>query len=181
MTTLLEPPKAIKTRVFGCRFRSRLEARWAVFLTELGLDWQYEKQGFELPAGRYLPDFWVESWNSWVEIKPTTPSIAELLLCASLHGETGQRVLLFAGECWVAKHAVYQFHESNGAMFNLLGECPTCQGIASMLTLEDGVVKASKFSECQCREALRFPNSDTSLMAAYEAARAARFEHGESA
>lgn len=37
---------AIETRYGGYRFRSRIEARWAVFFTRLGLDWEYEEQGF---------------------------------------------------------------------------------------------------------------------------------------
>lgn len=36
----------LETRYAGYRFRSRIEARWAVFLTRLGLDWEYESQGF---------------------------------------------------------------------------------------------------------------------------------------
>jgi len=39
---------AIETRYAGCRFRSRLEARWAVFYDALGIDWEYEPQGFDL-------------------------------------------------------------------------------------------------------------------------------------
>ena len=52
--------RAIETRYKGYRFRSRLEARWAVFFDALGLKWEYEPEGFELPSGRYLPDFKVE-------------------------------------------------------------------------------------------------------------------------
>ena len=65
--------KAIQTSYAGCRFRSRLEARWAVFFDTLGLRWEYEIEGFELgSAGRYLPDFKVhgERGSVWVEIKP---------------------------------------------------------------------------------------------------------------
>jgi hypothetical protein len=65
--------KAIETRAYGCRFRSRTEARFAVFLTEAGFDWEYEPEGFELSAGRYLCDFRVTGPNGvtvWVEIKP---------------------------------------------------------------------------------------------------------------
>ena len=40
--------KAIETRYAGYRFRSRLEARWAVFFDTLGLKWQYEPEGYEL-------------------------------------------------------------------------------------------------------------------------------------
>lgn len=50
--------KPIETRYKGYRFRSRLEARWAVFFDALGIEWEYEPEGFELDDGtRYLPDF----------------------------------------------------------------------------------------------------------------------------
>lgn len=49
--------KAIETVYKGYRFRSRLEARWAVFFDELGLDWKYEAEGYDFDGVRYLPDF----------------------------------------------------------------------------------------------------------------------------
>ena len=50
--------KIIETKYKGYHFRSRLEARWAVFFDELGVKWEYEPEGFELPNGKYyLPDF----------------------------------------------------------------------------------------------------------------------------
>ena len=50
--------RAIETEYNGYRFRSRLEARWAVFFDALGVEYEYEPEGFELPSGkRYLPDF----------------------------------------------------------------------------------------------------------------------------
>lgn len=50
--------KTIETEWKGYKFRSRLEARWAVFFDSCGIDWDYEVEGFELPNGnRYLPDF----------------------------------------------------------------------------------------------------------------------------
>ena len=50
--------KPIETIYKGYRFRSRLEARWAVFLDAIGADWEYEPEGFELENGiYYLPDF----------------------------------------------------------------------------------------------------------------------------
>ena len=50
--------KPIETIYNGYRFRSRLEARWAVFLDSLGVKYEYEPEGFELPGvGGYLPDF----------------------------------------------------------------------------------------------------------------------------
>jgi len=50
--------KAIETYYKGYRFRSRTEARWAVFFDKLGLRWDYEEEGYVLPkTGCYLPDF----------------------------------------------------------------------------------------------------------------------------
>ena len=52
--------KAIETEYKGYRFRSRLEARWAVFFDALGVQWFYEHEGFDLgKSGWYLPDFWL--------------------------------------------------------------------------------------------------------------------------
>lgn len=64
--------KAIETVYKGYRFRSRLEARWAVVFDRLELDWEYEPEGFDLGGnlGYYLPDFYIRDWDAWVEIKP---------------------------------------------------------------------------------------------------------------
>jgi len=61
----------IETEYAGCRFRSRLEARWAVFFDALGIRWSYEDQGYELPSGRYLPDFRLLDAHPdlWAEVK----------------------------------------------------------------------------------------------------------------
>lgn len=50
--------KAIQTEYRGYLFRSRLEARWAVFFDACGVDWEYEPEGYDLGnGGYYLPDF----------------------------------------------------------------------------------------------------------------------------
>lgn len=50
--------KPIETIYNGCKFRSRLEARWAVFFDAVGVKWDYEPEGFDLGGGiKYLPDF----------------------------------------------------------------------------------------------------------------------------
>jgi hypothetical protein len=62
--------KAIETRYAGCHFRSRLEARWAVFFDHLDIPWEYEPEGFETSAGNYLPDFRIGDSGGWFEVKP---------------------------------------------------------------------------------------------------------------
>lgn len=62
--------KPINTEFQGYNFRSRLEARWAVFFSTLGWDYMYEPAGFVLPSGeKYLPDFYLPKLRVWVEVK----------------------------------------------------------------------------------------------------------------
>lgn len=65
--------KPIETVAFGCRFRSRLEARWATIFENMALEWHYEHEGYETEYGWYLPDFWLPEINSFFEIKPDFP------------------------------------------------------------------------------------------------------------
>jgi hypothetical protein len=70
---------AIPTRYAGCHFRSRTEARWAVLLSNLGIAWEYEPQGFQLPSGkRYLPDFRLPELRMFLEIKGAEPAGSDL-------------------------------------------------------------------------------------------------------
>jgi hypothetical protein len=63
--------KPIETEYNGCRFRSRVEARWAVFFDSLSIRWEYEREGFDLgDLGGYLPDFFLPDYEMFVEIKP---------------------------------------------------------------------------------------------------------------
>lgn len=87
--------KAIETRYKGHRFRSRLEARWAVFFDALGVEWEYEKEGYDLgELGYYLPDFWLPKWNCWIEVKGVqTDDAYEKAECLQL--SQGKDVFLF--------------------------------------------------------------------------------------
>ena len=42
------PFQNIETYYRGCRFESRIEARWAVFFETLGIKWWYEPEGYKL-------------------------------------------------------------------------------------------------------------------------------------
>lgn len=94
--------KAKETRYKGYHFRSRLEARWAVFFDALGLEYQYEPQGFDLSdkgLGSYLPDFYLPDSRCWIEVKPTEPSGDETFLKLMAVAEcTGEKAYLVAGE-----------------------------------------------------------------------------------
>jgi len=93
--------KAIETRYKGYRFRSRLEARWAVFFDAIGMKWEYEVEGFDLGVyGWYLPDFWLPEIGVWVEIKGnwSSTSISDGLEKSRIFTEiTGQAILFCEG------------------------------------------------------------------------------------
>lgn len=62
--------KPIETVYNGYRFRSRLEARWAVFFDSFGIPYEYEPEGYVLLSGEaYLPDFYLPWFKAFVEIK----------------------------------------------------------------------------------------------------------------
>ena len=61
--------KAIDTQYNGYRFRSRLEARWAIYFDLIGLEYQYEPEGIRINSTTYLPDFYIPKFNTYVEIK----------------------------------------------------------------------------------------------------------------
>ena len=96
--------KAIETRYNGYRFRSRLEARWAVFFDAADIEYEYEPEGFVLKDGTpYLPDFYLPMFNAYVEIKRKSISEQELDdaedKCASLFcSNNGIVVLLCKGD-----------------------------------------------------------------------------------
>lgn len=80
---------AIETRYAGCRFRSRLEARWAVFFDHLSIEWEYEPQGYlvgpwDEHQRPYLPDFWLPATDTWVEVKGDLESIDWQLLAEAV-------------------------------------------------------------------------------------------------
>jgi hypothetical protein len=99
MNDLIKP---LETYYNGYKFRSRLEARWAVFFTELRIIFEYEKEGYNLgDNGCYLPDFWLPEFKLWVEVKPATIGIKyfkkDYLRCESLRDLTTFPVLLCYG------------------------------------------------------------------------------------
>ena len=66
----MEKIRSIQTEYRGFLFRSRLEARWAVFFDACGVDWEYEPEGIVLSDGKkYLPDFYLIDFHCYFEVK----------------------------------------------------------------------------------------------------------------
>jgi hypothetical protein len=90
--------KPIETEYQGYLFRSRLEARWAVFFDALELGWEYELEGFDLGNGDlYLPDFWLPDVNMWAEVKGRELSSDERRKCELLVKGSGHPCLMLIG------------------------------------------------------------------------------------
>lgn len=107
MTTIAPIPTTYR----GYRFRSRLEARWAVFLDALGLPFEYELQGYQTSAGWYLPDFWLPTLKMFGEVKPHEPSREALAKVAAVaHGTQFPFVMLVG----TPDEKLYQFVTPTG-------------------------------------------------------------------
>lgn len=96
--------KPIPTRYDGYSFRSRLEARWAVFFKTLHLPYRYETDGYRVGGVNYLADFYFPDEEEkgltacYVEIKPNEPTPEEEYKAEWLAQHTGTPVYLFYGD-----------------------------------------------------------------------------------
>jgi len=90
--------EAIETHYKGYKFRSRLEARWAVFFNQMRITFQYEAEGYKLPSGWYLPDFWLPQVKMWAEVKQNEFNSREYSLAFDLSKLTCFPCLMLVGE-----------------------------------------------------------------------------------
>jgi hypothetical protein len=62
--------KGLEVNYSGHIFRSRLEARWAILLDLLDIDYDYEVCFYRVGDGlTYLPDFYLPGQDLWLEVK----------------------------------------------------------------------------------------------------------------
>ena len=194
MSGFLDGPKPIETQYKGYRFRSRLEARWAVFLDALGVEWVYEKQGYDIDGTWYLPDFWLpyapmrqEGWGHWIEIKPLPLCEDESKLLAGLARQTGHRTFALCGQPWPGEYKVSIFqHHHHGIpeRIPILSEGEIVE-IGTHTGTEFETMGRSLRVSCQ-QGSFPFVESYSfwqggvgGLERSFRAARQARFEHGE--
>lgn len=103
--------KPIETVYNGYRFRSRLEARWAVFFDALGIEYEYEPEGYEygedeemgIKPYRWLPDFRLTSEdNLLVEVKGSDGQLKndwdKLSIAVDFHSTPASEGLLILGD-----------------------------------------------------------------------------------
>jgi hypothetical protein len=162
--------RSVETLYQGYRFRSRLEARWAVFFDALGLKWEYEPQGYDFGAiGCYLPDFYLPELGggTWIEVKPdgadsTHPDEPKWRALAEA---TGKDLLLAAG---VPDAREYEALSKDSLLGGWLTACFQQKYLPPIN--HDGAPRLywcpGGDEDCDANEAI-------------EAARSSRFEHGE--
>lgn len=226
----------IETRYKGHRFRSRLEARWAVFMDHLDVPWEYEPQGYLVDNQPYLPDFLVHPNTDrafWLEIKGTFPSQDELDKARGLAAGTGMRAFVYWAKPEVPAPDLSHLTEAQYAGWDQLGyvwtddygwreypnapakwqldltptaflftpnqkpaqeksgfwwwtECTLCGHVRLAPSGQEGwcpTLEGLSTEEVDRRVGRlypRFRHRTPRILAAYTAARSARFEHGES-
>ena len=68
--------EALPTKYNGVEYRSRTEARWAVFFDSLNITHSYEDRLLDLSDGsKYLPDFYLDEFDAFLEVKPNSDQI----------------------------------------------------------------------------------------------------------
>lgn len=187
--------KPIETVYNGYRFRSRLEARWAVFFDEAEIPYEYEPEGFDVDGIWYLPDFFLPWFNCYVEIKPNRQEEIEkakkiakkfatekaILLCVGLpsddnitlfdsknHWEAG-----FYENCWWNDKSGEQRCGYTKHYISLI--CKTSKPTNFLHCYADGTVDV----DVDGKRRVYFSSYRSDFKEAKEAAKQARFEHGE--
>lgn len=89
--------KALPTEYRGITYRSRTEARWALFLDELRVPYAYEVESFDLGGDWYLPDFWLPTPGVWIEVKGVAPTDREIRVAKALSRASRCPVLIAVG------------------------------------------------------------------------------------
>lgn len=177
--------KAIETKYNGYRFRSRLEAKWAVFFDAAGIKYEYEPEGYDLgEAGWYLPDFWLPELKIFVEIKGKSLSRSEELKIEELSKYNPVLVLKQIPSPDDPCACYYDDSDNeSGSMYShggfgdrpyLFCTCPVCGKIGIEF---DG--RGARVDDCCPNSDKGYTYDDPRFINAYAKARQARFEYGE--
>ena len=94
--------KAIETEYKGYKFRSRLEARWAIFFDACGVRWEYEPEGYvPITPHLWMPLFISEETEREMAISLDLRLIdvcSELWVCGDLISDGMRREMSYAAD-----------------------------------------------------------------------------------
>ena len=121
----------------GVSFRSRIEARWAVFFDSLAIAYEYEpiceEVGTDYITLNYLPDFYLEKQDIFIEVKPSEPFDLERRKAAYWCKDIQDIIVLFnLRPPSEKKENGWLFHYPNISKIPIVmksywwGECPKC-------------------------------------------------------
>jgi len=179
--------RAIDTEYDGILFRSRLEARWAIFLDAMRIDWCYEHEGYHTEFGPYLPDFWLPSWQTFLEIKQGPPTKTEISKGKSLASNSGYAFILASST--PSSHKLYVYcqdatdgsagiFEEKNARFALCDrDGSLC--IDSKNEISSRIFMLLNWDHCCFMRLTRDTRQGERLERAIQKAMQARFEHGQ--
>lgn len=169
--------RAIETRYKGHRFRSRLEARWAVFFDAAGIKWIYEQEGFEVNGKPYLPDFYLPGLG-YFEVRGRYEYDDQLM--QEFANEIGEPLFIAfeeiplpeSGKGYLKTFIPSSYPPAGEMMYwgydDMFLECDGC----GKITVQNAVYDTIKGNCCE-------GSREMSIEHALIKAREVRFEHGE--
>lgn len=183
--------KPIETIYNGYRFRSRLEARWAVFFDAAGIPYEYEPEGFELDGIKYLPDFYLPDQKTFFECKGRMDEESEkkiAMLAKASHKEIiiGYSGMTFQAAGWGPKWEEFENDWEKGQLYQDSAWLCECRKCGKLFFMSEGGSWA-----CRCCghydgdagfDVKCYGDDPTNEYTAFlpvQAARQARFEHGD--
>lgn len=171
---------AIETIYKGYRFRSRLEARWAVVFDACNIKWEYEPQGFRLPSGPYLPDFYLPETEVYIEIKPTHEDaqlalrkrrefleVVEKPLCVIIETPNTEKAPSQFAECAICGRIVFGHN------------LPPCECLPAGVVYGERYRNKLTYRDIDEEPGFLWGLDTPRLKHALEQGQRARFEHGE--
>lgn len=192
----------IETRYHDRHFRSRIEARWAVFLDIINVAWEYEPEKYNVGDGKaYIPDFYLPHLGAqdpanfkrnglFLEVKGSPPDEEAIEKAVGLADQTAKSVLLVWGgefesgrEITPNEKIVREMCAGSESLVVRFRQCPMC-----------GLMEAGEMDHHFCMGALEIAKQyniyynwsqnlecgvSPLLSLAKEAAKSARFESPE--
>jgi hypothetical protein len=178
--------KPIETVYKGYRFRSRLEARWAVFFDNFGITYQYEMEGFKLENGtRYLPDFWLPKVNLllgeytrdlYFEVKPKTDlEKTTIEKIVKFSGGIKDGIIICFGDPWIDTRVCYIAGNPNETYF--ASDCKFAAWQKGETDIHGIAIEKIVKELLGSNDVYKQVTQEKEIINAYQIARSTRFEY----